>query len=39
MNENPMTNVHYTECKTKEANISLSKVNLALPILLIKQQS
>jgi len=34
-----MTNMHYIECKTKEVNISLSKLNLTLSILLVKQQS
>jgi len=28
MNKNAMTNMHYMECKTKEASISLSKLNL-----------
>jgi len=37
MNENAMTNVYYIECKIKETNISLSKLNLTLPILLVKQ--
>jgi len=33
LNKNAPTNVHYIEQKTKEANISLSKLNLTLPIL------
>jgi len=37
MNKNAMTNVHYIECKTKDTNISLSKLSLTLPILLLKQ--
>jgi len=32
INKNALTNVHYIEWKTKEANISLSKLNLTLPI-------
>jgi len=39
MNENATTNVHCIAHKTEEANISLSKLNLSWPILLIKQQS
>jgi len=32
LNKNALNNVHYIERKTKEANISLSKLYLTLPI-------